>query len=231
MTTYSITGYEEPMRCMAYFPVVIRIEHLALIRSHITRHLGKPTFNEAYQSFGGYFSQFNIMCAILWWNTETRSQYTWYVHDLSPTWDGGANPKPNLGQWSDRAIFNKSMFTPKPRVSVHVRWHNTWIRDAKTIYTHPPMFSDLLQRGCCDSPPFPKTQRSCQKWQLEGRVSYNSTPTSEKYTGYNREMHTFEFADYFETANHSEIIRLHTERIERIKSCPPIPQQATVLGS
>ena len=232
ITTWTITGKEEPMRCMSFFPVVIRRSHLALIRKHITAHLGKNTFDEAFQSFSGYFSQFNIFCAVLFWDADLRAQYTWYVHDYSPSWDGFKNPTPNNGQWSDRSVFSRSnpdMFAPKPRVAVHARWHNHWERNALTIYTHAPMFTEFLQRGVCDSPPFPKDPHLfpyCARWQALGRVSFNSSAvTAERYTGYNREMHSFEFVDYYEQANETLIMQMHQERLDRISSCPPIEQQ------
>jgi hypothetical protein len=223
ITTWSITGKEEPMRCMSYFPVVIHRKHLERIRKHITAHLQKNTFDEAFQSFSGFFSQFNIMCAILFWDQDLRKEYTWYVHDYTPSWDGSTNPKPLIGQWADRSIFSRhdpNMFSPKPRVAVHARWHNHWDRNALTIYTSTTMFSEFLQRGVCDSPPFPKNQSFCAYWQSLGRVSFNSSITSERFTGYNREMHSFEFVDYYETANQTEIFQMHNQRIKRIQSCP-----------
>lgn len=232
ITTWAITGKEEPMRCMSYFPVVVHRAHLALIRAHITSHLHKRTFDEAFQSFSGYFSQFNIMCTILFWDEQLRSQYTWYVHDFSPSWDGSTNPKPLNGQWADRSIFsrnNPNMFGPKPRIAVHARWHNHWERNALTIYTDAHMFTEFLQRGICDSPPFPKQQAYCFHWQSMGRVSYNSSrPNGDRFTGYNREMHSFEFVDYYETANETQILQFHQERIARIQSCPGSPRQPLI---
>jgi len=228
-TTLAITGKEEPMRCMSYFPVVIRRSHLALIRRHIVSHLKARTFDEAFQTFSGYYSQFNIMCTVLFWDEQLRNQYSWYVHDYTPRWDGTKNPKPNIGQWTDRSIFTREMFLPKPRVAVHARWHNHWERNALTIYTHPPMFTEFLQRGLCDSPPLGGANlfAFCSRWQSLGRVSFNSTVVpNERFTGYNREMHSFEFVDYYEEANQTDIFRLHRERLDRISSCPPIHRQS-----
>ena len=220
MTTFAITGWEEPMRGMAYFPVVVRIAHLPLIREHIRRHLKKATFDEAFQSFSGYFSQFNIMCTVLWWKRELRDQYRWYVHDFSPTWDGFRNPAPNNGQWSDRSIFSRDMWQPKPRIAVHARWHDHWAKGALTIYTDTGMLERFLQRGVCDCPPLPKRQAFCRTWQEQGRVSFGSAQLpADPYSGYNREMHSFEFVDYFETANRSDILRMHRERLGRLEAC------------
>lgn len=220
-TTFAFTGLEEPMRCMSYFPVVLRVAHLHLIREHIRRHMKKNTFDEAFQAFGGYYSQFNIMCTVLFWTKELKDQYVWYVHDYSPDWDGFRNPTPNYGQWADRSIFTRSnpdMFQPKPRVAVHARWHDHWAHGAMTIYSSPAMMQSFLQRGVCDCPPFPRTQGHCRAWQEQGRVSYNST-VGGQYTGYNKEMHSFEFVDYYEQQNQSEIIRMHAERLRRLDGC------------
>ena len=230
MTTYGITGKEEPMRCMSYFPVIIKRAHLAEIREHIRRHLGKSTFDEAFQTFSGYFSQFNIFCAVLWWREDLRSQYSWYVNDYTPQWDGFNNPKPNPGQWSDRSIYSPSMFAPKPRVAIHVRWHNHWANGRPTVYNTPEMFTEMLQRGVCDSPPFPKHQAFCLRWQTEGRVSYNSSVLpGDQFSGFNKELHSFEFVDYYEAHNVSALLQVHKDRIERISSCPPIIEQDMIV--
>ncbi len=112
------------MICMNYFPMVVKTRHLRELREFLEAKFGMP-FDEIFlsQLSGKRFSQFNIMCAFMWY--YKHNEYTWYIHDKSPQWDG-ITPHAGFGQWSERWIFNKTMFAWKPQVSVHVRYRPVW---------------------------------------------------------------------------------------------------------
>jgi hypothetical protein len=60
--TFLALGYEEPMICMSYFPIVIKTSHLRLIREHIRNKFKTNTFEEAFWVFSSInYSQFNVM--------------------------------------------------------------------------------------------------------------------------------------------------------------------------
>lgn len=64
--TFLALGYEEPMICMSYFPVVIKTRHLPLIRERIKNKMQVETFDEAFWIFSSIkYSQFNIMVSPL----------------------------------------------------------------------------------------------------------------------------------------------------------------------
>lgn len=199
--TWGITGMEEPMRCMSYFPVIVKVEHLRGIREMIEKHNKKP-FNLAFQEFTkrGFSCQFNIMCTYLF--NYHRDDYVWYTHDTTPEWDG-FHPRPVWGQWGDKSIYDKSFFLPKPRVSTHARYHKL---EKSNIFTSPALLREVIQRGICDSPPFPKVQKYCEQWPRDS-------------TSYNKEMHTFDYVDYWELANMTELLEQHRHRYDRIKDC------------
>jgi hypothetical protein len=72
--TLNFTGLLEPLRCMSYFPVVIKTAHLVDFRRYIATLHGMP-FDEVFQRLfasRGMNSQFNIMCAYLY--TYRRSE-------------------------------------------------------------------------------------------------------------------------------------------------------------
>ena len=75
--TLNFTGLKEPLRCMSYFPVVIKTAHLVDFRRYIAARHGMP-FDEVfhrwfrYKGIHGYNSQFNMMCAYLY--TYRRSE-------------------------------------------------------------------------------------------------------------------------------------------------------------
>ncbi len=60
--TFRSTGILEPMRCMSYFPVIIKTAHLAEIRDFISKFWNMP-FDQAFYHHmsDGFYSQFNIM--------------------------------------------------------------------------------------------------------------------------------------------------------------------------
>jgi hypothetical protein len=59
--SHRATGMLEPMRCMSYFPVIIKTKHLKLMREFISTYHKRP-FDEVFMNFSDHaYSQFNIM--------------------------------------------------------------------------------------------------------------------------------------------------------------------------
>ena len=57
---------KEVMRCMIYFPVVLKVEHIIRARLYIEKLHGMP-FDEVFRKMKpGHISQFNIMCQYIW---------------------------------------------------------------------------------------------------------------------------------------------------------------------
>jgi hypothetical protein len=86
--TYRALGILEPMRCMSYFPVIIKTIHLKHLREFISNY-HNMSFNEVFYrniSMTPFFSQFNIMCSFLY--HYHREDYKWYIHSETPKWDG-----------------------------------------------------------------------------------------------------------------------------------------------
>ena len=112
------------MRCMSYFPVIIKTSHLKDLREYMIKFHSNRLFNEIFLelSTNSRFSQFNIICAYLF--TFKRNDYIWYVHPMvSSNWNG-TSPLPNSGQITSFDIFNDSkMFEPKPRIATHARFY------------------------------------------------------------------------------------------------------------
>ena len=74
-------GALEPVRCMSYFPVIIKRVHLHLMREHISKmHHGK-SFDDVFRDRNGIYSQFNVMCAYMFY--FHRDEYVWYMHPTS----------------------------------------------------------------------------------------------------------------------------------------------------
>ena len=163
--TYKVLGIRETMRCMSYFPVIVKNEHMRAFREHVIAHI-QATYNELLtfdEIFAKYivpdgtntYSQFNLMCTYLY--DRYPNDYTWYVHDVSPEWDK-KDPPPLPAQNVSDGLFTKEMYRPKPRIASHANYRNWgqlhWIieNDERTSYAN---LKQTLQEGVCFSPPFP----------------------------------------------------------------------------
>jgi hypothetical protein len=120
-------------------------------------------FDEAFRNLSAhsYYSQFNIMCAYLFYHR--REDYVWYAHDTHPPgvterWWRGVRPAPNPGEMSNKTVFDPYMFLPKPRIAAHARYHSL---EKWNVVNSPGKLNAVLRRGYCDSPPFPKTDEIC----------------------------------------------------------------------
>jgi len=122
--TFHILGILEPMRCMSYFPVIIRREHLVELRRYISAHHGGRPFDDIFfhELTGRSYCQFSIMCTFLF--HFHRDEYKWYVHSVDPSWDG-KSPPPNEGQDGNVSMFTAEMFAPKPRIATHARYRTS----------------------------------------------------------------------------------------------------------
>lgn len=207
--TYYTLGILEPMRCMSYFPVIIKTSHFQEIRNHISNHFNM-SFNEAFLNFSqvpGIYSQFSIFCTYLF--TYHRDDYTWYIHSETPTWDG-INPPPRAGQDGNVSMFTKEMYLPKPRIATHVRYRtspNTPVQEFPNISKYRNKMNMLMQRGVCMSPPFPKTESVC-----DGNQTF-------VVDGYNHEMHSFEYFDWRKVVSKEALVNEFNKRYERMKYC------------
>jgi hypothetical protein len=151
--TYRALGILEPMRCMSYFPVVVKTAHIREIRDHISKYHNKPFDQAFYENISDIyqFSQFGIICTYLF--TFHRDEYKWYIHTTTPDWDG-KNPPPHAGQDGNLSMFTKEMYFPKPRVATHGRYRG---RDEMNIMFNEERLCYMFQRGICISPPLNKT--------------------------------------------------------------------------
>ena len=192
LSTSWLLSKPEPMRCMSYFPVIIKRSHLQDMRQYLMQLHQKNDFHQVFTEYSGkaFFSQFNAMCAYLWY--FKRDDYVWYVHDTNP----GQALAEVAGAISDRSIFSPSMFEPKPRISIHTRYHSR------------KNFDDIVIEGFCRSPPFPKSnvnhESMCQKYNLDDVFN---------------EQHSFEEAEWWSTTAASSLKATHKLRHDRIKGC------------
>lgn len=112
-------GLPEVGRCMSYFPVYIRIDHLPLLRRYVeTVHQGK-SFEQVFQEFsiGDVFSQFNIICTYLWY--FHREEYEWRYWKTGP----GSVHTDLPESIQDFSFLNQENTRPLVRSAIHYKHH------------------------------------------------------------------------------------------------------------
>ena len=73
---------KEVMRCMSYFPLILKVEHVVKLREYLAK-LHNMSFEEVLHSVRArYISQFNIMCQYVW--MFHRDEYKFHLQ-LQPT--------------------------------------------------------------------------------------------------------------------------------------------------
>lgn len=202
-TTYDLLGVLEPMKCMSYFPVIVKTKHMKALREFLEQKYNLP-FYEVFQKYilTRRYSQFNIFCAYLF--HFHQDDYTWYANDLSPEWDFSNSV---YGQLANRSAYTSQMRFPKPRIATHARYHAPPIVGAQ----HVNGMVDILQSGICFSPPFPKPL----EW-----YPCNFFRTDEDYrVEVFEEMHRFEWSDFTQVVHHSVLKDAAFERYQRHKNC------------
>lgn len=225
-STYHFLDEEEPMICMSYFPIIFKTSDLKDLREFIERRWNM-SFNEFFHSQNGkkgwaHYSQFNIMCAYLFWHK--RDEYQWYIHDMTPHWNGFV-PKPFFGQWGDKSVFTKEMLQQRPYLGTHLdgRYHVS-TRTEQLVQYH------FLHAWCYRNPTSQiRLSSNLTSLSLEILKILNSDEGNKLCAGlkangnlYNIEMHKFEDADYlYESAypNFTAIAKIHRDRYNRIRSC------------
>jgi hypothetical protein len=235
-TQWLLGGLEEPMRCMSYFPVVIKAVHLKKMREYIFKvhNIASDDHRVFNKYMSDKFSQFNAMCAYLW--HFHRSEYTWYVHSTDAhTADAIStevhqhrpnNSRPTTaatataivpGQLADMSVFTTEMRRPKPRIAIHTRYQN-----------HS---EQITQEGYCRSPPFPKLNRTMQafctaRYPLRETVIAGSSGSN----GIFADMHVFEDANFYAVADKGGMLAEQRLRYERIKGCNHIWDKELLVG-
>jgi hypothetical protein len=241
--THEFSGLETPMRCMSYFPVILKRSHLADLRAHVvehwrnTTHLNR-TFDEIFFNVTSWFMpfQFDLMCTYLFY--FKRNEYKWYAHPypVSSDWDGINPPKDKYE--SDFSVFKgiPDIYEPKPLIATHARYRQETMRS----HNKDPFLQvvdRLLQQGVCLSPPLASSgaegnfsflhrdHTGCEKLNLtrgddpQGLV-YGSRNIQK--LGYYHEMYMFEDADWNEQSelrDSGKLRKQYEERVGRIKHC------------
>ncbi len=202
-TNYKVLGLEEPMKCMSYWPVIIKTSHIIEFRQWLELKYKLP-FYEIMRLYvtPNWFGQFDMFCTYLF--NFHQNEYVWYIHNMSPSWDlhGGFE-----GMNTNKSIYTKEMYYPKPRIAIHARYH------LPQIYPDTVEFYELLYVGICASPPFPKVdpllQKACSFYQ------YASPLTMSVFV----DQYRFEKFNFFLVYDWKSMQRALYDRHQKLLGC------------
>lgn len=116
-------GLPEMARCMSYFPVIIKRQHFAMMRTHICKTADSTYFDGVFQNFSAAheYSQFSIFCNYLWY--FHRDEYEWRFMEDPPGWIGSGHPGVFIGQTNNYSHVNVNNTKPVVKVFIHFNYH------------------------------------------------------------------------------------------------------------
>ncbi|KAL3872551.1 hypothetical protein ACJMK2_035774 [Sinanodonta woodiana] len=143
--TAKIYKTKEVMKCMSYFPVIIKVEHIILLREYLEAIHAK-SFDDIFKMYAYLpISQFSWMCQYIW--MFHREEYKFYFNQRPTkgnlTWRGENNSPGRVNHTYYNNVLTPEQRTPKPRTSIHYRYTAQW----KKVET----LRRFLQIGLCFS--------------------------------------------------------------------------------
>ena len=194
--TVDLFKTKEVMRCMSYFPVIMKVEHIIELRKYLEKIHGL-TFDELLMKKTiqiKHISQFNMMCQYIW--MFHRDEYAFYLQ-YQP------NTKPGLSSANreDKAYFSKldiSQFQTYPlaRVSFHYKY---MLED----WTSQIMYRHLFKASVCFMGGFELCPPAC--------VLYSKDSLR-------KEMFVFDMLDWTWDSRCIEAQRSHYKELEKYDS-------------
>ncbi|KAK3607568.1 hypothetical protein CHS0354_011104 [Potamilus streckersoni] len=204
VATASMFKSKEVMRCMAYFPVIMKVSHIVELRKYMEK-LHNKSFDEIYKaSFSkGTFSQFSVMCQYIW--MFHRDEYKFYFHLRSNNnngiWHGEGNSPGRQPYEFYQTNVSDQQKVPKPRAAIHYRYHRNW--------TNPSTLQNVIKAGICFSGGFDLCPDLCKHLNR---------------SGLQRELYCFEYNDWSwdqrcldEQRKHYQLVTAQTDD-EAVKS-------------
>ncbi len=196
-TTEAVFGKVEVLRCMSYFPVIIKTKHLVELR-HFVEQKHNTSFNEYYRSSilsRQRYSQFNIMCNYIWYHH--RDEYSWHIQLISK--------KPVTADLvlQEEKIFGSELLFPKPRVSIHTEYH--YLQGPRES---PETFSGLMALGYC---------YDAQARQLKRKLDW-CQKNGVRLKKFNQHMFNFETNNW---QYHPKVQESFELRQKMVAKCPP----------
>ena len=159
-STANIFKTKEVMKCMSYFPVILKVEHVIQMRGYLEKLHNMP-FDEILQKLQSNqssglvttFAQFNLMCQYVW--MFHRNEYVFHLQ-FQPRPHQVIVPKREDPTYYDKMVTAEQKF-PVARTAVHYKYVPADWRKEET-YRH------LLRSGICFCGGFELCPDKCKQY-------------------------------------------------------------------
>ena len=197
-STAGIFMSKDVMRCMSYFPVVIKVEHLVQMRAYL-ENLHNISFDEILQKWNAArFAQFNLMCQYLWMFHRSEYDFRFQLQ---------RNRSPLLNRVDPKIVDNmttEEQRSPIARVSVHYKYFSFAWKEQDT-------YRDIFRKSVCFAGGFELCSDKCKLYNKSSlRIEMFEFDrfkwTWDKRCKDAQDRHYKEVAGYY-SLEYSEIIR------------------------
>ena len=159
-STANLFKTKEVMKCMTYFPVVLKVDHIIHARQYIEKLHGMP-FDEVFIKLKSKsFSQFNIMCQYIW--LFHRNEYQFHLQlQVKET-------KLPSSYRVDALEINKNLSEEQRRPTVRVCNHYKKVDHWKT----EEAYRDLFRSSICFAGGFDLCSEKCKAYDKKSLRKY-----------------------------------------------------------
>ena len=181
---------KEVMRCMSYFPVVMKVEHLVELREYLEKLHNIP-FDELFLQIGPYaFCSFHMMCQYVW--MFHRSEYRFHLQLQTI---GFVSPAREDFTYYMRSLTDEQT-TPVARTCAHYKYKHHW-RDQET-------YRGLLRSSICFNGGFEICPENCK--------SFNKSSLREDLFTFGRRIRwTWESRCFDAQVRHDEYVKRYAD--------------------
>ncbi|XP_013378566.1 uncharacterized protein LOC106150368 [Lingula anatina] len=161
MKHYNLFGTGEVMKCMSYFPVIIKVKHVVECRHYLER-LHKKSFDAIIKeiSVDNLFSQFSIMCQCIY--TLHRKEYIFRIQ-MRPNGDFKTELPGRAPLKTYKENFTTEELSPIARTSMHWKYQTVPKQELlKTPYDRETYYPQALLMGICYSGGFEMCPNHCR---------------------------------------------------------------------
>ena len=120
-STAAIFRTREVMKCMAFFPVIMKVEHVVELRKYLEKLHNTSLENILQANKVKLFSQFNLMCQYIWLFHRSEYKFHWQRTFNSTEVSPGREDQNYY-----KEIITPEQMAPIPRVCDHYKYHQVY---------------------------------------------------------------------------------------------------------
>ena len=209
-STAAIFKRREVMKCMSFFPVIIKVEHVIELRNYLEKLHNMSLENILSPKKVVFFSQFNLMCQYIWLFHRNEYKFHWQ-------WKFNAR---HISPGREDQSYYKEILTPEqtapfPRVSDHYKYHNIY-GNWKSQDTYRKLFKSSI----CFMGGFALCPDKCKLFDKESLrkemfiFDFNDWTYDNKCLDAQRKY--YQIVSKYGSSNYSEIIRKACDEVDSL---------------